>query len=489
VSGAGGGGGAPAPPANNTTAGGGGGGGGGLGGALFIKAGNLTLKNTTLSSNSTAAGTGGTGGVGDSVGGETRGGGIFVCTSTEDGSNCSGTLDEAVSCGNSFSSNTAATGQNDLYLTGATGGDHSTVGLTDICKTPPIMGDVPDQTATVGVAITQLDLSGYVTLTESDPISSYAVASGSLPTGLSLNTSSGAITGTPTTAGTYDITVTASDDAGASNADAVRFTVGIGSQSITFNALADKTWGDAPFAVNASASSSLAVSFTGQTPDYCSISGGNTVTLLAIGTCTIRASQGGDSNYTAANNVDRSFAILAPTSTALPDNGGSTNTGSGAVTVTGTAPGAPNWNKFQFIPVSGHADSPQDTAPAGYNFPHGLFDFIVNGMTPGGTLVLNVTWPQPIPTGAVYWKYGPRTGIPAQWYQFPVTYSPDRRTVTLTIIDGGVGDDDLSPNGTIVDQNGPSQLTATAVPSMNEWGLFALSGLLGMAGLWARRRS
>ncbi|MDD5197399.1 MAG: putative Ig domain-containing protein, partial [Candidatus Gracilibacteria bacterium] len=48
---------------------------------------------------------------------------------------------------------------------------------------------------------------------------------GSLPPGLALNTSTGAITGTPTTAGTYNITVTATDNDGASNADAIQFTV------------------------------------------------------------------------------------------------------------------------------------------------------------------------------------------------------------------------------------------------------------------------
>ena len=44
----------------------------------------------------------------------------------------------------------------------------------------------------------------------------FVAPSTSLPAGLSLNTSTGAITGTPTTAGTYDFTVTATDSVGAS---------------------------------------------------------------------------------------------------------------------------------------------------------------------------------------------------------------------------------------------------------------------------------
>jgi hypothetical protein len=44
--------------------------------------------------------------------------------------------------------------------------------------------------------------------------SSYAIASGSLPTGLSLNTSSGAITGTPTVQGSFTFSINASGGGG-----------------------------------------------------------------------------------------------------------------------------------------------------------------------------------------------------------------------------------------------------------------------------------
>jgi len=42
----------------------------------------------------------------------------------------------------------------------------------------------------------------------------YAVTAGSLPTGTSLNTSTGVISGTPTVAGTYDFTITVTDTNG-----------------------------------------------------------------------------------------------------------------------------------------------------------------------------------------------------------------------------------------------------------------------------------
>jgi hypothetical protein len=51
------------------------------------------------------------------------------------------------------------------------------------------MGNVPNLTTDAGVAITNIDLSSFVTLTNGDAISSYAIASGTLPDGLSLNSS------------------------------------------------------------------------------------------------------------------------------------------------------------------------------------------------------------------------------------------------------------------------------------------------------------
>ena len=84
------------------------------------------------------------------------------------------------------------------------------------------------------------------------------------------------------------------------------FNIAKGSQTISFGALANKTFGDPDFAVSASSSSGLAVSFavTGQ----CAMSG-SMVHLTGAGSCSITASQSGDSNYNAAADVQRSFQI------------------------------------------------------------------------------------------------------------------------------------------------------------------------------------
>jgi hypothetical protein len=80
------------------------------------------------------------------------------------------------------------------------------------------------------------------------------------------------------------------------------------SQTITFNALGNKTYGNVPFTVSATASSGLAVSFASLTTSVCTVSG-TTVTIVAAGTCTIQASQAGNATYAPATNVSQSFTV------------------------------------------------------------------------------------------------------------------------------------------------------------------------------------
>jgi len=89
------------------------------------------------------------------------------------------------------------------------------------------------------------------------------------------------------------------------------FQVTPGSQSIAFAALADQTLDAAPFTLHAAASSGLPVSFSSQTTAVCTVSGSQ-VTLVAAGTCTIRAAQAGNANYAAAAPVNQSFTVKPP---------------------------------------------------------------------------------------------------------------------------------------------------------------------------------
>jgi uncharacterized protein (TIGR03437 family) len=86
------------------------------------------------------------------------------------------------------------------------------------------------------------------------------------------------------------------------------FTVTPESQTITFAALSSQQLGADPFAVSATASSGLPVSFTSTTPAVCTVSNGM-ATLLTKGSCTIQASQAGDTNYAPAPPVSQTFTV------------------------------------------------------------------------------------------------------------------------------------------------------------------------------------
>ncbi|MEI6656093.1 MAG: YDG domain-containing protein, partial [Verrucomicrobiota bacterium] len=82
-------------------------------------------------------------------------------------------------------------------------------------------------------------------------------------------------------------------------------------QAITFGALANKAPADAPFALSATASSGLSVSYTSSNLAVATVSG-NTVTLVGVGTTTITASQAGDANFGAADPVAQSLTVAIP---------------------------------------------------------------------------------------------------------------------------------------------------------------------------------
>ncbi|RLB35454.1 MAG: hypothetical protein DRH12_16680, partial [Deltaproteobacteria bacterium] len=96
------------------------------------------------------------------------------------------------------------------------------------------------------------------------------------------------------------------------------------------------------------------------------------------------------------------------------------------------------------------SDLPEENSDL--DFPHGLFEFNITGLTPGETVTVTIDFPQNIPTTAQYWKYH----TPQGWYQLPTMGSNDGdNIITIQLTDGGIGDDDGVANGVIVDQGGP----------------------------------
>ncbi|MEO8461343.1 MAG: choice-of-anchor U domain-containing protein, partial [Dokdonella sp.] len=177
---------------------------------------------------------------------------------------------------------------------------------------------------------------------------------------------------------------------------------------------------------------------------------------------------------------------------------GPTATGTGTFTATFTGGGANcafdlgNSGLIGAPPGSG-AVPPTLPAP-GAVFAHGLFAATIQGCSIGSTLNLTYTYPSALPAGAIFWKYGPTlANTSPHWYQLPATISG--ASVSFTITDGGLGDDDLVQDGRIVDPAGPAVITPAGQPVQPVPGLSQFATLLlllltaGIAALMIPRRA
>lgn len=115
-----------------------------------------------------------------------------------------------------------------------------TASWTAVATYPPTWTDTAlasAQTATAysdGVSATNMNYSG-----------SYSVSAGSLPAGLSLNTASGAVTGTPTAAGSFNFTITATNSYGSISQAFSGFTVSVAPTG-NMNVYNGTSWVSAP---------------------------------------------------------------------------------------------------------------------------------------------------------------------------------------------------------------------------------------------------
>jgi len=129
-----------------------------------------------------------------------------------------------------------------------------------------------------------------------------------LPTSLSLDPASGNITGTPTAAGTFAVTISASN-AGGTNSVTLDLEIAKGFQRIVFPRPRDRFLRrEGRFRLVAAATSKLPIAFTSSNPRIVSINGGIAKTR-GWGRATIVARQPGNADYSAAAPVRRVIAI------------------------------------------------------------------------------------------------------------------------------------------------------------------------------------
>jgi hypothetical protein len=113
--------------------------------------------------------------------------------------------------------------------------------------------------------------------------------------------------------GSHTLTATYSGDtrslASMSNTITIQVT-GAQAQTIAFDPLPDQSLGSSPPPLSATATSGLAVTLASNSTTVCTVSG-VTLTLVAAGTCSITASQAGNSIYDPAPSVTQTFMVTA----------------------------------------------------------------------------------------------------------------------------------------------------------------------------------
>ena len=143
----------------------------------------------------------------------------------------------------------------------------------------------------------------------------FSLTAGALPPGLTLS-NSGTLSGTPSAPGSFNFTVTALDSSTGTGpysvSQAYTVAIGAGSQTISFTSTAptSATVGGTGYTPIATATSALPVTFTidAASTGVCSIAGG-VVSFVGAGTCTVNANQAGNGAFSAAPQVQQSFAV------------------------------------------------------------------------------------------------------------------------------------------------------------------------------------
>ncbi|MGB6376833.1 MAG: PKD domain-containing protein [Syntrophobacteria bacterium] len=117
------------------------------------------------------------------------------------------------------------------------------------------------------------------------------------------------------------------------------------------------------------------------------------------------------------------------------------------------------------------------TVPASFGMPdnliYGLVEMEIRVSAPGATTTVTIFLPSPAPDDYGWYKYNDTAG----WFDYNgnAAFNPTRDQVTLTLEDGGTGDDDRVANGIIVDPSGlgtssSSSGSSTGTTTSSNWG-------------------
>lgn len=344
-----------------------------------------------------------------------------------------------------------------------------------------------------------------------------------LPLNLSLNASTGVISGTPTSAqaaANITITGTGTDACSSQSAQATVTLTVAATQTISFVAPTPPAPIFTPngtFLVSATATSALSVVYSSLTPSICSTNGGSTIRMLGAGTCTIEANQPGNADWAPALPVTQDITIgkgtqaalilsASPSSIAVTGGGTSllhTTGGSGGgsvtynevsgtcnlvgATVTGTAPGNCVFNATQ-VGAPNYTDRTSNNATVVVTALPLTVSYPANPLTIGmpaylSPTVSGATGPLtyalvsgPLPAGLTL---DPQTGViqgtptgPAGQYALAIRVTDSVSTAVFL----------ASPTLTV-------QAAVQPIPTLGEWGMLILMLLMVLTAGWRGRKA
>ncbi len=177
------------------------------------------------------------------------------------------------------------------------------------------------------------------------------------------------------------------------------------------------------------------------------------------------------------NTVTANCTVIASFQPIMSSVTGAVEGGTGTATVSG-GPGACGFASAQFVP-SGSIGS---TLPPWATPVQSGLQFSSNECAAGAAITVTITYPNPLPAGAVLYKYGPqRPGDASTWFPLRgATLSGDRTQFTYTITDNAAGDSNPAV-GYISDPVLPVTVVNTpgaSIPTLSAWSMLMLSGLL-----------
>ncbi len=100
------------------------------------------------------------------------------------------------------------------------------------------------------------------------------------------------------------------------------------------------------------------------------------------------------------------------------------------------------------------------------SMPFGILSLRLRVQHPGDQASLRVFLPEPVSNGSRWYEYHPANLW--QDYSDRIAFDSDRKSVSLQVTDGSIGDSDGVENGIVIHSSGPGKAAATSVADSSE---------------------